>query len=56
MPMRPKRAKHGACFCSQVESLIEFYECRGTKLNASPFLSPVTAFDYVHWGSVAVQS
>jgi hypothetical protein len=36
-------------FAVQVQSLIEHYECRGTKLFASHIFIPGYKFGYVHW-------
>ena len=37
---------YGACFCSQAENLIEYYECRGTKCDARHMLSTVTVLSW----------
>ncbi len=42
---------YGACFCYQAVSIIEFYECRGTKCECAPVVVP----GYSKWLRALVQ-
>jgi hypothetical protein len=47
---------YGTCFCSPGTKLVEFYECRGTKLIASHKFIPGYKFYALQWRACPVRA